>query len=122
MALTFMLLQCLKIHFLKKMAKMLSVLDDKKFQKQLEKSPYGFPYNPPGIEFAFALEVFKDDHEKAGWWLNKQRTVTFNSETNDFMTLGSPDPVTSSARIYEAVRLKGDFQEYFTNNQTRQEQ
>ena len=63
---------------------MISVTYDNKFRKSLDKSKYGYPYNPPGIEFAYTLEVFKEDMETAQWWIKKQSNMTLNKENWGF--------------------------------------
>jgi len=77
------------------------------FKKELPKSKYGFPYNPPGFEIAFALQEFDAaPEEKIAEWVSWQIKKCFNLETN-LMTEGdTEDPNTYAARIYEATRLK----------------
>jgi hypothetical protein len=92
-----------------KFAKMLAVTKTDRFLKSLDQSAYGWPYNPPGIEFAFAGEVFGLGHDYCQTWINRQFERTYNDETGELLTRNVPDPATSAARIYEAVRLKGDY-------------
>jgi hypothetical protein len=92
-----------------KFAKMLAVTKTDRFLKSLDQSAYGWPYNPPGIEFAFAGEVFGLGHDYCQTWITRQFERTYNDETGELLTRNVPDPATSAARIYEAVRLKGDY-------------
>lgn len=92
-----------------KFAKMLRVTCTQKFLKSLDESIYGWPYNPPGIELAFAGEVFDLGHDYCQTWINRQFERTYNSDTCELLTRNVPDPATSAARIYEAMRLAGDY-------------
>ncbi len=93
-----------------KMRKMLAVLNDEVFRSAMDESEYGYPYNPPGIEAAFALEVFEGSAESARWWIKKHADSTYDRQTGSFLGRNAPDPHTSNARIYEAVRLKSDYE------------
>jgi len=90
-------------------ASMLAVTKTDRFLKSLDQSAYGWPYNPPGIEFAFVGEVFGLGHDYCQTWITRQFERTYNDETGELLTRNVPDPATSAARIYEAVRLKGDY-------------
>lgn len=92
-----------------KFAKMLVVTQSASFLKSLDQSAYGWPYNPPGIEFAFAGEVFGLGHDYCQRWINRQYDHTYNPSTGDLLTRNVPDPATSAARIYEATRLTGEY-------------
>lgn len=92
-----------------KFLKMLEVTRKERFLKSLDESAYGWPYNPPGIEFAFAGEVFGLGHDYCQTWINRQFERTYNSDTGELLTRNAPDPATSAARIYEAMRLTGDY-------------
>lgn len=76
------------------------------YRRELPGNKYGYPYNPPGAEHAFAIETFaggtRADQE---WWLAEQfrRCYDFGSHSHD--RGGSKDPVTHAARLYEATRL-----------------
>jgi hypothetical protein len=78
------------------------------YEEKLYKSEYGYPYNPPGFEMAYALEIFGnamiDKCEKQEKWIARQIRLCFNFESS-LMTKGTKDPQTHAARIYEAVRL-----------------
>jgi len=92
-----------------KLKKMLSVLDSETFIKYMDKSPYGYWYNPPGIEIPFSLEVLGGSYDLAQRWIDLQASKTFNNETGSLISKGSPDPTTSDARIYEALRIKNNY-------------
>jgi hypothetical protein len=72
---------------------------------------YGYAYNPPGFENAFALLTFKhllppgvDAMKLASYWTEKQLKRCYNFETK-MMDRNTEDPVTLAARLYEATRL-----------------
>ena len=82
----------------------LQVIFTGEFINELDQSPYGYPYNPPGIELGFALETFGHQN-KVRDWVQKQLDKTYDFEKN-MMVLGQKDdPNTYAARIYEASRL-----------------
>lgn len=88
-----------------KFKKTIQVLDTTSFQKELEASKYGYPYNPPGLEIANALEKF-GDKKKVDTWLNIQMKKTFNFQKDIMGSENSFDKPTAGARIYEACRLE----------------
>ena len=88
---------------------MIAVTNSKVFLSSLNKSKYGWPYNPPGIEFAFVGEVFKLGQRYCQSWIDLQYFNTFNKMTGDLLTQNAPDPKTSSLRIYEGLRLKNNY-------------
>ena len=92
-----------------KFAKMLRVAVSDQFVGTLDRSAYGWPYNPSGIEFAFVGEAFSLGHDYCQDWINKQFERTYSSGTGALLTRDVPDPNTSAARIYEALRLSGDY-------------
>jgi hypothetical protein len=77
-----------------------------RFNQLVENNQYSYLYNPSGIEIGFALFVFRPDLAGLrGTYLAEQFRRCFNFETN-FMEGGNAgDPLTLSARIYEATRL-----------------
>jgi len=92
-----------------KFNKMLSVIDDKVFINEQINNQFSYPYNPTGIELAFALETFKpNDFKLAQWWLQQQIDNTYE-KGGSIMTKNSKDINTSKARIYEAARLEKDY-------------
>jgi hypothetical protein len=75
------------------------------FAEGLEGNPYGFPYNPAGFEVAFALHVFLDDtRDEQEHWVSKQLQRTYDDDEH-MLSRNTDDPVTLSARLYEATRL-----------------
>ena len=92
-----------------KFTKMLNITKSKNFISSLDKSSFGWPYNPPGIELAFVGEVFDLGPDYSQLWINLQYRKTFNHKTGDLLTRNVPDPITSAARIYEAMRLEGEY-------------
>jgi len=93
----------------KKFNKMINVSKTVSFVRSLENSIYGWPYNPPGIEFAFVGESFELGDEYINTWLARQWDHTYNADKNEPLTRNVPDKVTSAARIYEAIRLQGSY-------------
>ena len=76
------------------------------YETTIGESEYGFPYNPPGIEVPFALEVFEDepDREVQERWLARQFERCYDVEEHR-MNENNPDPETLTARLYQASRL-----------------
>ena len=89
----------------KKINKILAVTQTEAFLSDLEYSHYGWPYNPPGLELAFAGEVFNLGHEYCQFWITRQYEKTYDAHTQNLLTRNTPDPQTSAARLYEATRL-----------------
>ena len=83
----------------------LSYAQSEPYLRDINDNHYGYPYNPPGFEMAFALEVFlKNNRSEQERWLSKQlhHCYDFNSH---MMNRGTKDPVTNAARLYESTRL-----------------
>lgn len=95
----------------RKFRECLKAINSDNYRLNIEDNMYGYPYNPPGIENAFALQTFdKGSEEEAKEWLEKQFEETFNFETG-LMEKRASDKETCSARIYEATRLSdGDLE------------
>jgi len=78
------------------------------YRSKLENNKYGAPYNPVGFENAFAIhtfsEYFKGKNFLPSDWLSWQIKKHFDFETG-LMVRNTEDPVTLSARVYEATRL-----------------
>jgi len=78
------------------------------YYKYLENNRYGSPYNPAGFENAFAIHVFSDKFEESesliSEWASWQIKKHFDFEEK-MIKKNTEDPVTLSARIYEATRL-----------------
>ncbi|MDA8933351.1 hypothetical protein N9H11_04210 [Candidatus Pelagibacter ubique] len=85
--------------------KMISITNNKAFLDNLDKGPYGWPYNPTGIELAYVGKIFSLGDGYVQKWLSMQYKKTYDSVSDDLMIKGSADITTSSARIYEATRI-----------------
>jgi hypothetical protein len=90
------------------MTRMLAVTLTPTFKRDLDDNPYGYPYNPPGIELALAGEVFGLDATYCREWIAMQVARTLDHR-GSLLTRGVPDRATSAARIYEATRLVGSY-------------
>lgn len=91
----------------KKLAKALKYAKSQKFKTEIPKSKYGFPYNPPGFEVAFALETFKmADEKEIAEWVSWQINQCYDFDQNLMILGGTKDQKTAAARIYEASRLR----------------
>jgi hypothetical protein len=76
------------------------------YRQALETSKYGYPYNPPGFEIPYALQVFgAETAETRHWWVQEQIRRSFDFETS-MMCRGTEDKITFAARLYEATRLE----------------
>lgn len=87
-----------------KFSEAMKAINSEYYRSQIDDNMYGYPYNPPGIENAYALQAFENDRAEARNWLEKQFNETFDFETN-LMEERASDRETCSARIYEATRL-----------------
>jgi hypothetical protein len=71
-------------------------------------NPFGGPYNPVGLEVAYAVETFDGiaglDAATAGAWVRRQLDLSWDPATG-LMTRNTVDPDTLAARIYEVTRL-----------------
>jgi len=75
------------------------------FSKALVDNPYGYPYNCSGIELAYALSVFNAvDDEGQREWLGQQFRRTYDPDLGGAVR-NTPDPITLTARLYEATRI-----------------
>jgi hypothetical protein len=86
-----------------------SYLGDEEFVSALEENRYAYPYNPPGFEVAYALSEFgeladADLLRVSGRWLERQLELTHGPNLG-VLGRNNPDPITLTARFYEAVRL-----------------
>ena len=83
----------------------LSYLFSQEYKKDVSNNVYAYPYNPPGFEVPFAMEVFNNtSYKEKRYWINNQFFHGFSYEEKLF-SKGSKDPYTASARLYEATRL-----------------
>jgi hypothetical protein len=84
-------------------------IQSSEFEEEIRKSPYGFPYNPPGFEVAFALDTFtdvfgKETEAEQARWVSEQIRRCYSPDS-ELMEQNCPDPTTQAARLYEATRL-----------------
>lgn len=85
--------------------KAIGYVQSDEYRQNIQESPYGFPYNPPGFEVAFTLEVFGEGTEKKQrYWVSEQVLRCYDW-TSHLMTQNTSDPMTHAARLYEATRL-----------------
>ncbi|MBF0233902.1 MAG: agl cluster protein AglQ [Desulfamplus sp.] len=91
-----------------KFSSILNFMNQNCFSFSLGDNEYAYPYNPPGFEIAFALQVFQKcltaPLKPIEWWVNKQLRHSFNSDEY-LLNRNTNDPETLSARFYEATRL-----------------
>lgn len=74
----------------------------------LENNGFGYAYNPPGFEVAFAMQTFteaRDDNRSESWWVSQQLQRTYDPQTH-MLSRNTEDAVTLAARLYEAARLR----------------
>lgn len=72
----------------------------------LDANPYAWPYNPTGLEMAFALDSFEGPGSRAeqARWVAAQLERHWDAGAHA-LCRATPDPETLAARLYEAVRL-----------------
>jgi hypothetical protein len=89
-------------------AKVLQFINRREFESSIT-STYGGPYNPVGLEVAYAVETFSEllglDAGTAGVWIARQLDHTYDPSSG-LMTRNTVDPHTLAARFYEATRLE----------------
>jgi hypothetical protein len=77
------------------------------FQSAID-NPFGVPYNPVGLEAAFAIETFQAlsplELGSPAAWVERQLSHTLEP-ASCLMTRNTPDPQTLAARFYEVTRL-----------------
>jgi len=79
------------------------------YARLIDKSKYGFPYNPPGWEVPFALVLLGGQSpEQYLSWVKRQLAHSYDTE-NCRLSNGVEDDETHTARIYEAARLPDRF-------------
>jgi hypothetical protein len=77
------------------------------YVRGLEDNPFGYPYNPPGFEVAFAAQTFADvwaGGQPGSWWVGQQLQRTYDPQTR-LLGRQTSDQHTLAARLYEATRL-----------------
>ena len=90
-------------------SKALDYMLSEEYKYEVDNNEFGYPYNPVGYEFPFALKVFKDFDDKkyirtCEPWISEQVSRSYNIETG-IMGRNTDDPATLTARIYELCRL-----------------
>ena len=83
----------------------LKVISSKEFGNSLKDNKYAYPYNPIGIELAYALQVFEREKE-APKWLEENVRQCYDFELKLMGRNSQFDKPTAAARMYEAYRLK----------------
>ena len=89
--------------------KSIGFLMSKEYKNGIHDNQYGYPYNPPGYEVPYALNVLtnmtQDEiFDEASWWVNEQFTRCY-SPMSKMMNRNTSDPLTHTARIYECTRF-----------------
>ena len=85
----------------------LDYMRSESYEKEVETSKYGYPYNPPGFEVPFILDTFyadEDTRKQQSQWVSKQLSKSYDFDAN-LMSKSTEDKNTHAARIYEATRL-----------------
>jgi len=83
----------------------LRFLNTEIYRTEIGTNPYGYPYNPPGFENAFALERFgTDESQQIAEWVSRQIDRCYDHVAG-LMTGCSEDEATAAARMYEATVL-----------------
>jgi hypothetical protein len=78
------------------------------YEGGLEDNTFGYPYNPPGFEVAFAAQAFAAEWRgprPAAWWVGQQLRRTYDPARR-MLCRNTVDPNTLAARLYEATRLE----------------
>ncbi len=86
----------------------LEFMNKAEFIDGLEDNIYGYPYNPPGFEVAFAMQEFPSLFsftKPIKWWVEQQLSRCYNKEKN-MMNKFTEDENTLAARLYESTRIK----------------
>ncbi len=77
------------------------------FLSYIDKSEYGFPYNPPGFELPYVNSVFENYSRETAFdieWLQRQIDWVLDSKTWQ-LSKNNKDTVTMNARLYECARF-----------------
>ena len=87
----------------------LHYMETTEYAQGIEDNTFGYAYNPPGFEVAFALHEFSDDFGRdvdaeVSRWVSSQLSRCYDFGSSQ-MSLGTEDPLTHAARVYEATRL-----------------
>ena len=86
----------------------LNHIKSQSYRDYMENNRYGSPYNPVGFENAFVIHVFSDKFDRnaslISEWVSWQIKKHFDFDEH-MMEKNTEDPITLSARLYEATRL-----------------
>lgn len=93
-----------------------ALLRSRGFCRAVAGAPYGYEYNPPGLEVPLSLQLAAraglgppPEPQRQQWWVQSQ--VNWGLDPHLWrLERGSPDPVTAAARLYEAVELDPQLQ------------
>ncbi|RKZ30302.1 agl cluster protein AglQ [bacterium] len=92
----------------RKMKTIADYIEREEFINGIKTSRFGYPYNPPGFECAYAItafpQYFDNPDSLIANWVSRQIEKCFDNDSS-LMVLNSADSMTSAARIYEATRL-----------------
>ncbi|MBE9076327.1 agl cluster protein AglQ [Romeria aff. gracilis LEGE 07310] len=89
----------------RKFRRVLQYMTSNNYKEEIENNEYGYPYNPPGFEVAFAMSQFVPNSTKEQeYWVSRQLQRCYDFK-KDLMCLMTKDHMTGSARIYEATRI-----------------
>ena len=92
-------------HVEKRIHSALAYLNHPEFTQGIEKSEWGYPYNPPGWEVSVALMILGDaDPYACRPWLERQISHSYDSKSQT-LSCGTDDTETHTARIYEVACL-----------------
>src|SRR5690606_32579068 len=93
----------------RKLLKALRFVERPEYVAGLEDNAYGFPYNPPGFQVAFAMQTFagafRASERTDAWWVSQQLRRAYDPATR-LLTRQTADRHTLAARLYEATRLR----------------
>lgn len=96
--------------FIKTIIQMLNYAQTAQFVKRTLSNEYAWRYNPVGFELAYAVATFKNFLKIKNFdstiqlWIEKQIGNHWNV-LSGLMDINTDDPITLSARLYEATRL-----------------
>ena len=83
------------------------------YREGLEANPYAYPYNPPGFEVPYGLHALAEplapEVEAACHALLREQIVRTWDPSAGALSRNNPDPITMTARLYEATRLPERF-------------
>ena len=90
------------------LTKALKYVESTEFLRGIEENPFAYPYNPCGLEVAFAVQEFPTVYSNPivlrSGWIRRQFEHNLDSETGLLVT-NTSDPTVLAARLYEATRL-----------------